>query len=159
MLVCGWFGFAMVLSHKREEAGLNGLICALDYFQCELQYRLTPLPDLCYQIAHTRKDMVGQIFGKLAEKLESGENADVSNCLRQIRRESSDLTPAVSNALELLGSTLGCFDLPGQISGIEAVRAHCRRELDALQKDRAERLRSYQTLGLCAGAALVIIFI
>ena len=47
----------------------------------------------------------------------------------------------------------------GQILGLEAVRSHCRSELDALSANQDERLRSYQTLGLCTGAALAILFV
>ena len=59
----------------------------------------------------------------------------------------------------LLGKSIGRFDMDGQIKGLEAVRQDCRRRLDELSKDRDTRLRSYQTLGLCAGAALAILFI
>ena len=58
-----------------------------------------------------------------------------------------------------LGRSLGNFDLNGQLRGIEAVR---RQALEALQnsvKDRDQRIRSYQTLGLCAGAALAILLL
>jgi hypothetical protein len=54
---------------------------------------------------------------------------------------------------------MGKFDIDGQINGLEAVRSLCRRMLDELTSGREVRLRNYQTLGLCAGAALVILFI
>ena len=58
-----------------------------------------------------------------------------------------------------MGSSLGRFDLEGQLQGLESVRIYCREQLDELSKDRDVRLRSYQTLGLCAGAALAILFV
>jgi len=54
---------------------------------------------------------------------------------------------------------LGRFDLPGQLEGIQAVRKRCEESLESIRKNRNERLRSYQTLGVCAGAALAIILI
>jgi hypothetical protein len=54
---------------------------------------------------------------------------------------------------------MGRFDLEGQLNGLEAVRTRCRDWLDELISGREVRLRNYQTLGLCAGAALVILFI
>ena len=42
---------------------------------------------------------------------------------------------------------------------MEIVRNYCDRELESLGKNGEERLRSYQTLGLCAGAALAILFV
>ena len=54
---------------------------------------------------------------------------------------------------------MGRYDLEGQLQGIQTVKMECHGYLDELERHRAERLRSYQTLGLCAGAALVIIFV
>jgi stage III sporulation protein AB len=61
--------------------------------------------------------------------------------------------------LQALGASLGQFDLQGQLSGLESARKQCRRELEELSKDRDVRLRSYQTLGLCAGSALALLFL
>jgi hypothetical protein len=61
--------------------------------------------------------------------------------------------------LRELGQSLGRFDLNGQLLGIAAVRNTCRSKLQQFEKNKEVRLRSYQTLGLCAGAALAILFI
>ena len=61
--------------------------------------------------------------------------------------------------LLLLGSSLGRFDLAGQLKGLSAVKGQCALELQELRTDREPRLRSYRVLGLCAGAALVILLI
>jgi hypothetical protein len=49
--------------------------------------------------------------------------------------------------------------LEGQLQGIASVHSACERTLEQLSNNREMRLRSYQTLGLCVGAALVILFI
>jgi hypothetical protein len=54
---------------------------------------------------------------------------------------------------------LGIFDLPGQLKGLEEAQQVCQRALEQLEKGQAARLRSYQTLALCAGAALTILFL
>jgi hypothetical protein len=69
----------------------------------------------------------------------------------------TDQSPLLKKLLLDLGRTLGHFDLDGQIQGIEAVRQEAVASLDKLTKDKEARLRSYQTLGLCAGAALAIL--
>ena len=66
---------------------------------------------------------------------------------------------ANSSASSWLGASLGRFDLQGQLQGIESVRAQCRKDLAELEDNRDQRLRSYQTLGLCAGCALAILFL
>jgi stage III sporulation protein AB len=69
------------------------------------------------------------------------------------------LPKQTTEVLSLLGESLGKFDLSGQLRGLEGIRSECHRRLDALSENQEVRLRSYKTLGLCAGAALVILFI
>ena len=40
---CGGVGFRIAANHRLEEKTLRQLIGILDYMECELQYRLTPL--------------------------------------------------------------------------------------------------------------------
>lgn len=156
---CGWFGFSLSFSHRREEKALTSLIAALDYFQCELQYRMTPLPQLCRQVCANKQDCIAKVFSRTSQLLESLTAEDVSQCVNQARKEITELPPKTSQILGEFGVTLGNFDLDGQILGIEAVRTNCRQVLEQLRNHREERLRSYQTLGLCAGAALAILFV
>ena len=156
---CGGFGFTITGAYKREEFMLRQLLGVLDFMQCELQYRLTPLPDLCRQAATTRKGAVGIFFLCLGDELESQILPDVSSCVCTALKRCGTLPRKTVNALNLLGQTLGRFDLEGQIRAIESVRQYCRSELDAMACNRENRLRSYQTLGLCAGAALAILFV
>jgi stage III sporulation protein AB len=43
---CGGVGFGMALHYKREESTLRQLLKILEMFCCELEYRMTPLPEL-----------------------------------------------------------------------------------------------------------------
>lgn len=159
IFACGGFGFSLAMGHKREEASLRQLISALDFMECELQYRLTPLPDLCRQAGEQSGGIVGGVFIKLAEELECQIAPEVSGCMRTALSKCEAIPQATRSALIQLGKSLGRFDLNGQIKGLDAVRADCRRTLEKLSENRENTLRSYQTLGLCAGAALAILFI
>jgi len=46
-----------------------------------------------------------------------------------------------------------------QLLGIERIRVSAEEYRGELSRDKTKRIRGYQTLGLCAGAALVILFI
>lgn len=159
LLACGGFGFSLAAAQRREEGALHQLIAALDYMECELQYRLTPLPDLCRQAGRDARGAVGQVLLALSKELENQVAPDAASCMNAALSAGKDLPEKTRQALLLLGRSLGRFDLPGQLKGLEAVRAECRRELEALTNNRDARLRSYQTLGICAGAALAILFI
>lgn len=156
---CGGFGFLMAAAHRRTEQCLRRLIGALDYMECELQYHLTPLPDLCRQAASESTGEIRELFCALAQELEDQVSPDVQSCMHAAIHKLPALPGQAEDALKELGSSLGRFDLSGQLRGLEAVRATCRRSLEEMSQNREVRLRSYQTLGLCAGAALAILFI
>lgn len=156
---CGGVGFSMAATHRREEAALRQLIRALDYMGCELQYRLTPLPELCRNAAGECTGIVSTVLAKLAKELEAQIAPDAVSCMNAALSKAARLPQRTKKNLQLLGSSLGQFDLQGQLTGLEAARIQCRRELDELSKDRDVRLRSYQTLGLCVGSALAILFL
>jgi stage III sporulation protein AB len=156
---CGGVGFSMAAAHRREENGLRQLIGALDYMGCELQYHLTPLPELCRGAAEQAGGCIRSVLLGLAAELENQIAPDAASCMNAAISKASKLPHQVRKNLTLLGGSLGRFELDGQLKGLEAARQQCRRDFDELSRDRDVRLRSYQTLGLCAGAALAILFL
>lgn len=156
---CGGCGFAMAAAQKREEQSLRQLVRALDYMECELQYRQTPLPQLCRNVSGILAGTIQQVFQRLTRELEDQVAPDATYCMNAALTDFPGLPDSVRQALKELGETLGQFDLPGQQKGLAAVRAMCHESIGQLSENRAGRLRSYQTLGLCAGAALAILFL
>lgn len=156
---CAGAGFYMASAYRREERELRQLTGALDYMSCELQYRLTPLPDLCRQAGMEVRGSAGKVLVQLAAELESRIHEDVESSMTASLRDCPDVSTGVKEAMELLGSRMGRFDVEGQIQGLDYVRAHCRRQLDTMAAGKENRLRSFQTLGICAGAALAILFV
>lgn len=156
---CGGVGFYMAVNHRRDEVVLRQLSAALDYMECELQYRMTPLPELVRSTSRQATGAVGKFLLCLAEELEAQISPDASSCVRAAISKVKELPEICRPCLRQFGKSLGSFDLPGQLKGLEAVRAMCRLELKRLCRNQDQRLRSYQTLGLCAGAALAILFL
>ncbi len=156
---CGGVGFRIAANHRQEEKALRQLIGILDYMECELQYRLTPLPSLCRQAAKEFKQIPGKVFLEMAIEMEAQISPDMECCMSAALEKVKEIPSVTRDTLVLLGRSLGRFDLDGQLKGLEAVRQECRRNLELLGSNRDTRLRSYQTLGLCAGAALAILFI
>lgn len=158
VLGCGGFGFAMAAASRREEAELRLLLNALEYMSCELSYRQTPLPQLCRGAAEGERGSVPRFFQSLAGKLEQGDAPDVQVCVHEVLGQM-ELSRTLAQLLRELGGTLGRFDLPGQLRGLEAAIRSTELALRTLRDGAQERRRSYQTLGLCTGAALAILFI
>lgn len=156
---CSAAGFSISASYRREERELRQLISALKLMACELEYRVTPLPELCQQVAYEYSGYVGKLFTNLSRELKSQICPDVQSCFAVAEATSGSITPKMHEAIVMMGSCFGRFDLAGQLCGIESVRSYCQNQLDTISKDRDVRLRSYQTLGLCAGAALAILLV
>lgn len=156
---CSGMGLSMVASHRQKERQLQQLISAVRFMTCELEYRQTPLPQLMHFCAEETAGGISRVFSLLAHELERQLAPDAACCMASAVAQVPKLSVMVQEKLLLLGRNLGRFDLRGQLAGLEAVAQLCQRDLDGLLLNRDARLRSYMTLGLCAGVALVIIFV
>lgn len=156
---CGGFGFMIAHNAYKVITALRQLISALEFMECELNYRMTPLPQLCRLTAAVSDGCIREVFINLAEELERQNEPNVGNCISVVLHRHTDIPVLVRKQLSELGRSLGTLDLSGQTKIIKAVNAENCRLLENLSRDHNARFRSYKTLGLCAGAALVILFI
>ena len=156
---CGGFGFLTAVCWKREELALRQLAGDLEFMACELQYRMTPLPELCGQTAGKRNSITSEFWKLMEAELEQQMEPDVSCCVQSVLNRCRKLPEHTQKALKMLGQTLGRFDLEGQLQGLNSVKNHCYGELESMAQERDFRLRSYQTLGICTGIALAIILV
>ena len=159
LLGCGGFGFSMAARHRRDVRCLQIFLASLDYLECELEYRLTPLPDLCRKVVRICPGAVGKVYDRLASELEGQAVPTVEPCFRQALLSDGELPPNTRAVMEQLGQTLGAFDLSGQLRGIQSVRESAMRTLKTLSDNQFRRIQNYKTLGICAGAALAILLI
>ena len=155
---CGGFGFSIAAGVRQQEILLRQLIHILNILQSELQYRLTPLPDLCTVASGECSGVLRDIFQQLQQALSCRDQADAAACMDTVLNRWDTLPGRLKKHLRHLGRSLGRFDLPGQLQGLQTVCHACTADLEMLQRNRDTRLRSYQTLSLCAGAALVVLF-
>lgn len=159
LISCGSVGFRIAAAQRREERMLEELCRLLEYMECELRYRLTPLPVLCAATARQATGALKDLFLILTQELENQISPDAGSCMYAALSRCRGLPQQVVQCLQELGKTLGTFDIDGQVKGLEASQQACKRSLQVLRQNKDNRLRSYQTLGLCAGAAIVILFI
>lgn len=158
ILSCSAVGFSLAAAHKREERCLQGLQQAIAFMICELEFRQTPLPDLCRMAAREASGVVGDVLNAAAKEMEGQLMGDAATCMRLVLQQWANIPVRTERNFEQLGQSLGRFALSGQVSGLRAVSIMCQRDLDSLSLDREARLRSYRTLGICCGVALAILF-
>lgn len=156
---CGGFGFSVAREAIRQEKLLRQLLDNLDYMESELRCRLTALPELFQLCAMRSGGCLKRLFLDIAAELDKRSEPQVEMCLRKALDGQSAIPGRVRKRIYQLGKNLGRFDLEGQLRGIENAREGCKRELRELERDRQQRLRSYRTLGLCAGAALAVLLL
>jgi len=152
-------GYYLVISHKREEDAIRQLINVLNFMECELQYRLTPLPELCRLAAAENRGIVCDLMLTLANEMDRQISPDAASCMNAALAKYPRFPERAKRILMRLGGSLGRFDLGGQLRGLENARQSCRKELESLGNHRSERLKNYQTLAICAGVALVILLV
>lgn len=155
---CGGFGFSIAAAHKKEERSLHALLQGIEFMICELEYHNTPLPELCRKTGAEADGQLYGIFSALARELDAQLLPDASACMKAVLLSNAQLPQRTHRNLAYLGQCMGRFALSGQLSGFRSAAAQCRRDLDSLSVNRDARLRSYRTLGICCGIALVILF-
>ena len=156
---CSGAGFSMAMHYKKREHTLRQLLQALDLFVCELEYHLSPLPQICRNIAEVADGSVSAVFSALATQLEAQICPDAGLCMEAVLQGMPEISGKSRNILRQLGRTLGRYDVSGQIAEINGARAECTEELERIRGEKAVRIRNYQTLGICAGVALAILLL
>lgn len=160
LLLAGSCGFAIALAahNARQKILLRQLQRIVAEMELELKFRLTPLSDLCRKSVTAVGGDLKKLFVSLADRLDGGWEGDVSGCMNALASDP-ELPCVIRRCLRELGDCLGRFDLEGQLAGLDGVKARIRQELNVLNENGKERIRSYQTLAVCAGAALAILLI
>lgn len=156
---CGGVGYALAAAYRREIRYLYQLIGALEKMEWELQYKMTPLPELCRMAADTCSNLLKKVFIQFAQELNKQIFPDAERCMRVAIDNNTDLPQSIKQLLQMLSSLLGKYDLSGQLQGLQAVRSASESALKRLESNKDVRTRNYQTLGFCAGAAIAIMLI
>ena len=159
IVCCGFIGFKISYGQKKEEHYFQKLMEVLEFMMRELQHKNTTMPYLFYRSAEITNGSLKKIFLSIYEQLNSCTFPDLTTCINYSLRQQNSIPESVKEELYSLGPNLCSFNLSGQIKGISAIINNCEFKLQKLRNNKEQRLRTYQTLGLCAGAAIVIIFI
>ncbi len=157
ILGCGGYGVLLAMNHRREVSALRQLEQGVNVMIWELEYRLTPLPELCRLGAERAQGAVGTCLSALADALDKQVSPDVGVCITYALKIVPSVPKYAASQLNALGQTLGRFDLPGQITALNQCKQACLSQLEVLEHHQPQRLRSYKTIGFCTGAALAIL--
>lgn len=158
VIACAYVGFSRAAGILAEEKQLQQLVFALEFMEQELSFRMPPLQELCLAACDSCTGPVQNVLRSLGQALSLQAQPDAALCMAEAL-ETQHLAGSAKRNMNLLGVSLGRFDLQGQLSGLAAVKELTQRDILSLQEGKHERIRSCRTLALCAGAALVILLI
>lgn len=159
IISCGGVGFSMVVAHRREVHLLRCMLSAVSYMRCELECRQTPLPELCKKVSIISKNPIGMFFSSLAEELGNQIHPDPQSCMRYALSKMKAFPNSICECITKFTETLGMFSLQGQLRELNQTVQLIQDKLDKLTFEQDIRLRNYQTLSLCAGAAIAILLV
>lgn len=152
-------GFTMALGVRRQAAVLRQLLSALEQMKGEIAYQRTPLPELMRLLSVGSRGVAAVFFDRVAGDLHLRQEGSVYAIFKKELSAMPEgaFTPQVRLVLLNLGKGLGKYDLESQLRSIDLAAERLQSLLDALQADQQSRMRSYCTLGVCAGLAIAIL--
>ena len=156
---CTSVGFSLAFKQIREIKMLEQWIRIAHRIEKEIGYYGKSIPDVFRMISYEEKGELAQVFLRTAIEMENQIYPDASQCLSIAVAKTERLPGSILELLDFLGNELGKYNLDEQLKGIAQISTIAMEKRNQLCKDRVKRIRGYQTLGLCAGAALVILFI
>ena len=156
---CSLFGIYIAIVYKQQLAVIKQLDHLLDNMRCELEYKLTPLPVLLRTAGCQARGCIMRVFCDVADALDDQIIPDVKTCFATVLNRHNDIPPGVKSCLTELSLTLGAYDLKGQLEGISYIQNLCRQKAIELEDNKGDKLRTFRTLGVCAGAAIAVILL
>ena len=156
----GAAGLSMAHSVRREVQYLQQLFRVLEGMMCEIPGRMATVEELFSQAETCSTGALRDVFHSCMQQIRSWAEPDVVSIMGCALDEYGErLSPDCAALLRELGQQLGAYDLQEQLRALEALSVRTEAALTSLRQGRADRCRSYEVLGVCAGCALAIILL
>lgn len=127
---------------------------------CEIQGSLTPAQQLCEHAAQICRGELRELLEDCAAGVGAQEAPDIGRIMESsLIRHAQQLSVRCVCHLRELGSVLGRYDAQEQTLALQALIGRVEESIRQLQLGKADRCRSYEVLGVCAGCALAIILL
>lgn len=142
---------------KQQCRYLQCVIDALQIFENEIAVRCTPLPEAFSVMATAAQGSAQTIFLHVSDQMQqqrwTSPRSAMENALKSI---SENL---IGDILLDLSDKLGKYDIDTQLAEIAYAKERVKRRLYDLESERKMKSKTYKTLSLCTGLAVVILLI
>ena len=154
-----WVGLHASRSVKRLDRRLRELCDSLELMKNELCFTNTSFEPLCRRLSESARGEVSTFFRELSQQAGTKDFSPVGAAKRASDAAKLNLPPASFFALERLIDGFGRYDLDGQLRQIELAQQELSAQLARNREDMDSRCRTYELLGICTGAAVIILVI
>ena len=161
-IICSYIGFVIGENYKKRSVNLKEFQKAILLMNNDVIYTNIPLMEALYDVSEKVSGELSQMFREIASTLEKGEANSVFDTFNSIYgKYENDLSfkkedyNIVSDFFRTLGET-GVF---GQEEIFKLASEQVKFNYQEALKDAKVNIKMYRTLGVCAGALIVIFFI
>lgn len=156
---CGWAGMREARRLRLAQRHMTELISALDTVECEIRFARTGCAELFLSLSELCRGETGGFFLLLSQACSGKEEAGPGMTVRAMRRSGLRLPEEAQAAMERLFDRFGSYDAEGQLRMLSAARSELEHCAVQARAGLAGRCRTCAVLGLCTGAALIILVI
>lgn len=151
-------GVTMAWGVRRTLETARHLRTALERMKNEISCRRTALPELMELLSH-EPGPLSALFRDMAEQLRLRQEASVYAIVRKCLTAAPPLPGEISRILLDLAPGLGQYDVQCQLYSLDLAAGQVQAMIERCQSEQKGRVKSYCTLGVCAGLALAIMLL
>lgn len=130
---------------------------ALNIFKTKMRFTYEPIPDIFEEIAkQLTNGNIATIFLKASKKM---KQKTAGQAWEEALEEENNLNKEDKEILNSLSRLLGKTDLEGQLSEVEVTTTFLETQIKKAEEARKKNEKMYQTLGMVAGLAIVIVLL
>lgn len=145
--------------HKTQKVYRDALR-ATSFMKSEIECYLTPLHDIYEQLSHILPKPLGALFRVLNEHARRSLGLQPAVHFTRARHQMKPMLPQeLTQIFAEMFDLLGRQDAVAQIRAISMAEERLNEALLRISSEKKERCRTYETIGICAGIALVIILV
>lgn len=161
-LLCCMIGVWIDEDQRKRIQELEKFMYAFELLKAEIDYQLTPLREACLEIGRREENRVGEVFERFANKLEEKESTNLNQMWKEaleLYRKNLHLKAGDYDLISEFSGACGYLDKAMQKRNIEMVIDKIAHEKKRSQEQYERCSKLNKTLGVLAGATLVILLI
>ncbi|WP_124727201.1 stage III sporulation protein SpoIIIAB [Staphylospora marina] len=153
-------GFSFAAGVAKRPRQIRELRMCLSLLRTEIDYGSRLLSEAFSRISVSGEGSVRKLFGRMADRLNEADGISMSECLKETldaHWEETSLGREEKQVLLRLGEVLGASSRLDQLHHLEMAEKQLAVEEDKARDERDRFVKMYRTVGILAGALLVIL--